>query len=122
MKIPLIYIKLKTKIEKDGIKMDVQKVTLEISTYIKGEYGDTFWSKVFYVNLKDMTHDEWKQRAIKELNGYEEGFEYLETDEYCYSSKVLDSNYDTEFILHGTFKLEEGKHFDIELGLIEPRT
>lgn len=107
--------------EKEGNEMDVQKVTLEIQEYFNGEYGEPIYRKVFYVNLKEMTHDKWKKRAMKELSEYGEGFVYDDTCEYCYSHKYLEDDPNTDFVLYGTFMLEEGKSFDVELGLFKPK-
>lgn len=85
------------------IKFEVSK-----KADVDGTDFKTLFTKEMYVDLENMTAEQWEAMAQNEVDLYENGFEFLDVSDIVYYQKELDD----ETVLLATFELANGEHFD----------
>lgn len=88
----------------------MMRVKMEVSRKndVESVEFETVLTKVLDLDLENMTVEEWEEVAQKEVDSYEEGFEFLDVSDIVYYRKELED----ETVLLVTFELMNGEHFD----------
>jgi len=85
------------------IKFEVSK-----KADVNGTDFKTLFTKEMSVDLENMTVEQWEEMAQREVDSYENGFEFLDVSDIVYYQKELED----ETVLLATFELTNGEHFD----------